>query len=184
VDIGLERYEPVLQIIDGLKRRDFAGDKLVPSVKRLKRQISKAYGGREVLSATTKFLWLKLQSPSIIYDSQARSAVGTPDGDYAKYCSRWQEMFIANRSRIEAACRSLVRVRKFTCDVELATKEYIAEHSKKRWFHERVFDSDGDLGSYPVKRHFSVLVTVQLLRFIVWRLEPIGLWRDEAVKRR
>jgi hypothetical protein len=39
-----------------------------------------------------------------------------------------------------------------------------------------------DLGSSPVKRHFGV--SVQLLRFIAWRLEPIQWWRHEAIESR
>jgi hypothetical protein len=75
------RFEKILQIINLLNASDFEGDDVAGQIKRTERRIAEQNDGRNCLSATTKFLWLKLRSPIIIYDSQARLALGTKDGD-------------------------------------------------------------------------------------------------------
>jgi hypothetical protein len=79
---GLLRLDPILKIVDRLDRADFRGDKFHSSIESVRRRISQQYGGRNVLFATTKFLWLKLQSPIIIYDSRARKALEVRSGEF------------------------------------------------------------------------------------------------------
>ena len=70
-DVGCARYEPLLKVIDKVSTSDFSAD-TVKSISKVQKMISKVYGNRSVLSITTKFLWLKIRDPIIIYDSQAR----------------------------------------------------------------------------------------------------------------
>lgn len=137
---GLRRYEPVLRIIDGQNAADFRGKALLPSIKKVRKRISAEYGGRDVLSLTTKFLWLRFQSPVIIYDSQGRRAVGTGSGDIDEYYSRWRDKFRQHSKEIEAACVSVRMAREYSIDPEVATARYIAETTSTQWFKERVFD--------------------------------------------
>lgn len=137
---GLPRYGPLLEIIGALNPADFEGENLLPSIKKVRKKISGRYGHRDVLSATTKFLWLKMQSPIIIYDSQARKALGAAPGKIDEYYSLWREKFSTSEQQIREACDSLQEVHEYTEKPEITTPQYIAEKASQSWFRERVFD--------------------------------------------
>lgn len=137
---GLERYGPVLDIIENADAVDFRGERLLASILRVKKKIARAYGGRGGLSLATKFLWLKMKSPIIIYDSRARAALGTKGGDIDEYYSRWREQFWLHEDAIREACSSLRRAHEYTRYPEITTPQYISEKAAKPWFRERVFD--------------------------------------------
>lgn len=136
---GLQRYRPVLDVIDPLTANDFR-DNLAGRVMHIRDQISARYGNRDVLSATTKLLWLKIRSPIIIYDSQARQALDTADGDLAAYYDAWQAKFNAVRHQIAAARAELVDVLQYTADTSVATKPYVQSLAEEEWFNQRVLD--------------------------------------------
>jgi hypothetical protein len=137
---GLQRYRPVLEIIDAQKRADFQGDNLVPSIMKVSKEISKKYGGHGSISLTTKLLWMKMKSPIIIYDSRARTAVGTALGDLAEYYEEWRKRFTPCDDQIRDACASLSKVHEYVENPEIATVPYIEEITAHAWFRERVFD--------------------------------------------
>ena len=136
---GMPRFKPVLDIIDPLTQADFTGDR-VAAITSIRDRISARYGNRDVSSLTTKFLWLKLKSPIIIYDSQARNALGTKPGDLSDFYSAWESRFASNTHNIDAACRSLVNAKQYAIDTKLATEAYIGDIASQKWFKERVFD--------------------------------------------
>lgn len=135
---GLPRYRPVLDIINSLDPAEFQGKKLLPSINKVRDRISKKYGGRGALSATTKFLWLKMRSPIVIYDSQARKALGVDNIE--DYYSKWRDKFDGYDRQIRDACTSLQNVHEYTKKPQVTTPEYIAETTAQPWFRERVFD--------------------------------------------
>lgn len=136
---GLARYEPVLEIIDSLKPDDFKDDP-VKKIDEIAKSISNKYGDRGVLSLTTKFLWIKIKQPILIYDSQARIAIGTENGDLLAYYEKWREGFEGNKEEILEACSKLTDMNKYAVNQEVGTKEYIKAVSGETWFHERVYD--------------------------------------------
>ena len=138
-DIGCARYEPIVRIIDKASTPDFSGD-IVKSIKKVQEKISRAYGGRGVLSITTKLLWLKIRDPIIIYDSQARKALNTEDGDLPGFYEAWRAKYCAHSEAIATVCAKLNRVSKYSCDQTIATPEYVQDISAQPWFQERVFD--------------------------------------------
>ena len=73
---GRARYQPTLDILDQVDKKKLTIEPVI-EINKIERKISAVYGDRNVLSLTTKFLWLKVKKPIIIYDSQARSAIGT-----------------------------------------------------------------------------------------------------------
>lgn len=137
----IPRYSPILDIIDNVNPNDFQ-ENTVAKILEIEKQISEKYGNKKVLSLTTKFLWLKLQSPIIIYDSQARIALGTKDGDLTAYYEQWRNDFQQNETQIKQACEKLSNFYLYTysADQEVATEKNIQAISSKQWFHERVFD--------------------------------------------
>ncbi len=139
-DKGLQRYGPVLKVLESLNRADFRGEHLLPSIKKVRDRLSANYGGHGTLSLTTKFLWLKMKSPIIIYDARAREALDTPLGDIDAYYSRWRDKFTRCEQQIRDACASLERVHEYTKNPEVTTREYIRKIAGRRWFRERVFD--------------------------------------------
>ena len=138
-DIGRARYEPILKILDKVGAADFSGD-VVKSISRVQKKISKAYGDRGVLSITTKLLWLKIRNPIIIYDSQARKALNTEDGDLLGFYEAWRAGYRAHSEDIATVCANLIGVSKYSCDQTIATPQYVQAISAQPWFQERVFD--------------------------------------------
>ena len=144
------RYQPVLTILDSVSKERFPSkEKLTQTVSKIseiEQKISKKYGKRKVLSLTTKFLWLKIKEPIIIYDSQAANAVGSKKGvltDYdvlADYYEKWTAGFEKHKKQIEKACSQLPKLYLYAVGHERGTKEYIKEVSSKPWFHKRVYD--------------------------------------------
>ena len=140
-DVGkkFRRYEPVLRIICA-QQGTLSAETVLPRVKAVRDRISKEYGGRGVLSLTTKFLWLRFRSPVIIYDSQVRTALGTRPGNIDDYYTRWRETFEKHAGDISAACGSLSKVREYCIEPEAITVGDVATAASQRWFQERVLD--------------------------------------------
>lgn len=137
--IGIERYQPVLDIIDNLSIEQFEKDP-VEKILEIETEISSRYGDRGVLSLTTKFLWLKFKSPILIYDSQARIAVESKDGDLQSYYENWLAEFENHKEEIQSVCKKLSGLSLYAVDQRFANRQYIDEISSSKWFHERVFD--------------------------------------------
>jgi hypothetical protein len=97
------------------------------------------------LSAASKFLWLRFQSPVILYDSLAwtwiaRQVAPRKLTTYEEYCSVWLEEFRSREEQLRAACDSLRAVRDF-CYPSLLEKAEIDDAIASTWFVERVFDN-------------------------------------------
>ncbi|MGA7564272.1 MAG: hypothetical protein WBW55_13780 [Desulfobaccales bacterium] len=136
----LERYAPVFEIIDPLRRDQFENDP-VKQIREIEKRIAEKYGNKSLLSLTTKFLWIKIKQPILIYDSRAMDALGTESGDLEAYYKKWREEFKANQKEIVEVCSKLADMNKYALNQEVGTKKYIMEISNKTWFHERVFDN-------------------------------------------
>lgn len=139
IELGIPRFKPILDIIDDLTEADFRRDRIAAIIS-IRDRISAQYGHRDVSSLTTKFLWLKIKSPIIIYDNQARKALGTDAGDLSAFYSVWQSRFTENADQINAACCSLARAARYAIDTVTATEKYISNIAANQWFKERVFD--------------------------------------------
>lgn len=133
------RYEPVLEIIDTLTQEQFI-DNPCTKIKEIAGAISDKYGERNVLSLTTKFLWLKIKSPILIYDSQARIAVGANKNDIEDFYIKWHQEFNKYKTQIAQVCSKLSLLHLYVVDQNIGTAEYISKISSNPWFHERVFD--------------------------------------------
>ena len=97
----------------------------------------------------SKFLWNfrafcllvpKIKQPILIYDSQARIALGTKNGDLDAYYAKWRKEFESNKEEIVDVCSKLPDMNKYAINQEIGTKEVIKNISNELWFHERVFD--------------------------------------------
>ena len=121
--VGLARYQPIL---DGLRSYGRNGGKdPIEAVLALKEDLKRSYH-KEVLSASSKFLWYEWGSQIIIYDSQALTAIrkrfpSLKPADYYRYCSAWKSLFNECSQDVAEECARLGA-------------------SNERWFHERVFD--------------------------------------------
>lgn len=134
---GLSRYQPVLDI---LKEIDCVSpSKVADIVKNKQQRISSQYGGRSVLSLTTKFLWLKFKSPVRIYDSQARIALGTEQGDFASFNEAFSARYAENKDQIIEACGKLKSVTSYSVRPDMTELE-IDGIVSEQWFRERVLD--------------------------------------------
>ncbi|HET7262450.1 MAG TPA: hypothetical protein VFK60_11615 [Casimicrobiaceae bacterium] len=72
-----------------------------------------------LLSAASTLLWLRRQSPIVIYDSRAvralkRLAEGTDVSSYATYCDTWRTQFSLRKVEIESDSNKLHQFAAFT----------------------------------------------------------------------
>lgn len=101
--------------------------------------------GEYAISAASKFLWFRHQTPVVIFDNNAKSRLGKLSGrnlgstDYPKYYAKWREQFAMHSESIKAACSELTPVKDFSLAYHM-TKETLTELVQNDWFHERVFD--------------------------------------------
>ncbi len=133
------RYGHVLDILENIKTSDFK-DTPIDKIIEIESRISQKYGNRSVLSLTTKFLWLKIKQPIIIYDSQARKAIGTKDGKLKEYYDKWRNDFHLVEDEIKKACDRLENLHLYLPNQREGLKKDIKKISNESWFHERVFD--------------------------------------------
>lgn len=123
-EVGIPRYEPVVKALAKYLPDNTDSIDAVLSLTRDLRQIYR----RDVLSASSKFLWFAWGRDIIIYDSQALASLRThfPNlratvNDYPAYCDAWRTRFSE-------------------CSDEIANECVKQKVSAERWFHERVFD--------------------------------------------
>ncbi len=117
-------------------------------VPKLARDFESAYSkenGKEKVSAASKFLWIRCQSPVVIRDSNAFVCLQSARGgklskwDYAAYWKEWRKQFAKRKVRIRSACAELVRIKEFSLAKDMTDRE-LKSIVESRWFHERVFD--------------------------------------------
>ncbi len=101
--------------------------------------------GKYAISAASKFLWIRFQSPIVIYDSQVfwslreNSSTQLAEGYYEPYRKEWLHRFADCKEAILSACIELVRAKSFSFAHSMPDDELMGLVSE-RWFHERVFD--------------------------------------------
>lgn len=134
---NLPRYQPVLETLNDIE--DVSAKNIVGVVNEARKQISEKYGGRNVLSLTTKFLWLKVKSPVRIYDKKARIALKTADGDFADFNEAFSKRYAKNENLISAACSNLENVQCYSVDPNMKADK-IKSLVSELWFKERVLD--------------------------------------------
>jgi hypothetical protein len=100
----------------------------------------------ELLSAASKFLWMRFGSPIIIYDLLTRNWIRNQREyskikTYIEFYDAWRTNFDNHQKKIDAACEELLRaqVRKFLCPSDVTEEEYVQAVSSRE-FKERVFD--------------------------------------------
>jgi hypothetical protein len=105
-------------------------------------QVFKQVFRGEEISASSKFLWMRQQTPVVIFDSRAERCLmrlgAKLNGKYATYRSEWLKQFDQSERDIQKACAQLVRVKDFSPSDE--TDDHLIAIIGSRWFHERVFD--------------------------------------------
>jgi hypothetical protein len=133
---GLPRLKPALDVLDQIEVTNLTERNALTAISRLRRDLGNAYGKADLLSAATKFLWLRRPDAVIIFDSQARAALGAPYGDYAVYLDLWHKHYGQHRMAISAACLELWRERPSTAgSIAGSTGPDVPE-----WFIRRIHD--------------------------------------------
>jgi hypothetical protein len=132
VGVGVERLAPLLEVLEPFRAVALRPDTVCATVATLRVRLGEDYGGGDRLSAATKLLWLLQRDPAIIYDSQARFALGAPAGDYETYVELWRRGYRNAGPAIREACTALPG---------RATKSvpFLAGVAPE-WFRQRVYD--------------------------------------------
>ncbi len=134
------RYGYVLDILEDIKESDFKKSP-IEQIFEVEKKISEKCEKRSFLSLTTKFLWLKVKQPIIIYDSRTRNALGTDNEDLKQFYEKWHHEFKKVEPIIKKACENLESMHLYLPNQIEGLQEEIKEISKETWFHERVFDT-------------------------------------------
>lgn len=157
VEVGLVRYQPVIDIMDQLQTHDFGGGDSVQTVNpqcidiinAVAEEIGKRYptkkgNRRNVLSLTSKFLWLKFKSPVLIYDKNARVALSQLNGtkikenDLSSFYGNWIQAYAESKEEIVSICSQLHHIHRYA--VNEIDAEDVRSLASQPWFQERVFD--------------------------------------------
>ena len=137
---GKPRLSPALTVLDRNTRRAIRPQDAKEVVRRTRDQLGAAYGGRAPLSVATKFLWLRNQNVFVIYDSQARTALGTRNGDYDAYLDRWHEGYFRLRDDLRRVSSALPRHRRYLSCGQAVSEQDIHDAVCEEWFWKRVYD--------------------------------------------
>ena len=140
VGLGHQRLAPVLFLLDSSRLQPVDETTLPHVVRSLRREIGAAYGGRDLLSAATKFLWLLHRDTVVIYDSQVRGALGSPYADYDAFLDRWRSGYAGLRETIRYACTSLPSSNVSRFCGRAVSRDAIEEVAMQEWFRRRVYD--------------------------------------------
>lgn len=134
---NLRRYEPVLDALEDLG--PVTSDNITNVLANAHQRISSEYGQRNVLSLTSKFLWLKFKNPIRIYDRKARIALSTEEGDYPSFYHAFSKRYAECQEQIEQACANLVNVVSYSVQPSMNRWE-LESLVMSPWFRERVLD--------------------------------------------
>jgi hypothetical protein len=132
IDVGVERLAPILVALEPFRAAALRPDTLCATVATLRVRLGHDYGGGDRLSAATKLLWLLHRSPAIIYDSQARFALGAPAGDYETYVKLWRRGYKDAGPAIREACTALPG--------SAFQSVPFLRGAAPEWFRQRVYD--------------------------------------------
>lgn len=132
VDRGIARLAPVLDALEPYRTSRLVPSTLCPTIAALRLRLGHDYGGKDLLSAATKLLWLLRREPAIIYDSQARRALSAPAGDYGAYMELWLKGYRKNELAIRQACSALPG--------QGTDPVLLSQDGPPEWFRQRVYD--------------------------------------------
>jgi len=137
-----ERYGPLLDKLDAIDSAKYRRDP-VKSISDFHAIVQSHYEKNHgVLSMVSKLLWLKLKSPFIIYDGNAKRALGHKRKDIAVFNDMWKAAY--DTKAINAACKKLPAVESYVARNNHKPVSVTATNIKavinKPWFKERVFD--------------------------------------------
>lgn len=134
---GKKRYEPVLEILESDPLRNCSQSDFSKKVEKVHNELSKHYDNRTVISATSKFLWLKYRNPVKILDSRSKNALGIKTNNYSEFVDAWEKKYSELKPEIIKASRRLPSISEFVIN-DSADIKHIC---KEEWFLQRVFDT-------------------------------------------
>jgi hypothetical protein len=137
-DVGVERYLPVVKALSSISKDEFSEKNAVDLVSILGKKITNRYG-RNVVSLSSKLLWLKFRDKIVIYDNLVKSALKCR-GDYSDFYNKWNSKYMELSSEIDNACNKLPELSQCTLNPKSTTPGNIREICCERWFKNRVFD--------------------------------------------
>jgi len=94
---------------------------------------------QNLVSAASKFLWLRRRSPVVIYDGRAETCLkamkAKPGATYASYRSAWRAEFPKYEMRIRLACCDLRAPNKTSRMARLSTKSVTSLYNVEVYAH-------------------------------------------------
>lgn len=135
---GIADETKAMSVIQALKGVGKSG---ATSVEELASIFEKKFDHRNV-SAASKLLWMRHRTPFLIYDRNARVALGQlagtrADVDYAGFESAWRAEYSKSALRVAEASGRLLQLDRYFSHLDEGLDELV----NQTWFHERVFDN-------------------------------------------
>ena len=137
-----DRLDGALKAIDAVKH-PITHENVDSTVRDLAENFRSVYGNN-LISASSKFLWILHKAPLVIYDARAICTLksrGEKFGecDYKGYRKAWLAQFEIHEKFILQSCEQLIQVKDSSLAHAMADEELVSLVGN-RWFHERVFD--------------------------------------------
>jgi hypothetical protein len=132
-----ENKQKILSILDKIEKPKTENE-TIDTVKYFSNQLTGLFPDKNYFSASSKFLWLKFQSPIIIMDSRTIKALDKklkPE-NYENYYYLWKDEYSKFENEIKNCITLLPSVKSYFYNPEMDITEII----NSKWFHERVFD--------------------------------------------
>jgi hypothetical protein len=149
VEVECERLSPVWTALQEIEHKPVSAEDAKDCVEKLVNSLKPTYGCG-LLSAASKFLWMRFGSPIIIYDSltwdwMRKQVEYSSIKTYNEFYDAWRKEFDDHHKEIDTACEELLNanITKFLCPSECPSEEEKNEFEqavKSQWFAERVFD--------------------------------------------
>lgn len=127
----------VLAATKRIKRAGAQETQLVQEVQR----IATSHGQKQLISAASKLLFLACPERCVIYDRNARTALGLrQQATYERYVLAWNTSLAECRPQIEGAIQRCLELPDKAFPLCLADSSTCRSALSEPWFHRRVFD--------------------------------------------
>jgi hypothetical protein len=141
---ALKELDAAISVANNAIRPANVDGVVVDLATRLGSVYKKKGAAQELVSAASKFLWIRRRSPVVIYDRRAHKCLtrmnATPGTSYASFRKVWQTEFPKYEIQIRSACRNLSQSNIKNFAPSGIAKRRFNSVLRARWFHERVFD--------------------------------------------
>ena len=130
----------LVDVLAGTRRIERAGAQENQLVREVQR-IAASHGPKQLISAASKLLFLACPETGVIYDGNARAALGLPHkAPFEDYILVWNTALAECKPQIEGAIQRCLELPGEAFPLHLADSSSCRSAMSELWFHRRIFD--------------------------------------------